>query len=101
MVKNIIPYCDGESLHYNLITIGCELLQMMISDYHEITLSVLPFIKLNIKPLKRITSSLLNRSSDIKLTYHYITSGKFNEEFKLVNYHRCSKLQRVAPTIVG
>ena len=74
MVKKIIPNCDGELLHYMMM--NCEHLQICTPDYHDITTSILPHIKLNIKLHKQITSSLLNGSTDIQLTYHYITSGK-------------------------
>ena len=98
MVKKIIPYCDGELLHYMMIQ--CEELQMMTSDYHFITTSLLPFIKLRFKLHKQITSSLLNGSPDIELTYHYFMSGKFDEEIELVRTNRLIKLQEVAPMFV-
>ena len=82
MVKKIIPYCDGELLHYMMRV--CEYLQIMTRDYHPITTALLPCIKLYIKQHKQITSSLLNGSSDIELTYHYIMSGKYYEERELV-----------------
>ena len=98
MVKKIIPYCDGKLLHYMMMK--CEYLQMMTPDYHPITTLVLPFIKLCIKLHKQITSSLLNGSPDIELTYHYIMSGKYNEERELVWTNSLIKLQEVAPMYV-
>ena len=98
MVKKIIPYCDGKLLHYMMWR--CERLQMMTPDYHPITTLVLPFIKLCIKLHKQITSSLLNGSPDIELTYHYIMSGKYNEERELVWTNSLIKLQEVAPMYV-
>ena len=98
MVKKIIPYCDGELLHYMMKR--CEELQMMTPDYHLITTLLLPYIKLHIKLHKQITSSLLNGSPDIELTYHYIMSGKYNEEEELVRTNYLIKLQEVAPNIV-
>ena len=98
MVKKIIPYCDGELLHHMMIQ--CEYLQMMTSDYHNITTSLLPHIKLLIKLHKQITSSLLNGSPDIELTYHYIMSGKCDEEIELVWTNHLIKLQEVAPMYV-
>ena len=98
MVKKIIPYCDGELLHY--VMLKCEELQMMTCDYHSINTLILPYIKLYIKLHKQITGSLLNGSPDIKLTYHYFTSGKYNEEVKLVNTNQLIKLQDVAPNYV-
>ena len=73
---------------------------MMTSDYHDITTSLLPHIKLYIKLHKQITSSLLNGSHDIELTYHYIMSGKYNEEEELVKANHLIKLQEVAPMYV-
>ena len=98
MVKKIIPYCDGKLLHY--MRIRCEQLQMSAPDYHEITSSTLPHIKLYIKLHRRITSSLLKGSPDIELTYHYITSGEYEEEEELVETKYLIKLQEVAPNYV-
>ena len=98
MLKKIIPYCDGKLLHYMMMR--CEHLQMSTHDYHHITTLVLPLIKLYIKLHKQITSSLLNGSPDIELTYHYIMSGKYNEESELVRTNYLIKLQEVAPNFV-
>ena len=98
IVKKIIPYCDGKLLHY--VMIECENFQMMTSDYHDITTLLLPLIKLHIKLHKQITSSLLNGSPDIELTYHYIMSDKYSEEIGLVNTNQLIKLQEVAPMFV-
>ena len=98
MVKKIIPYCDGKLLHCMMMR--CEHLQMMTPDYHDITTLLLPCIKLYIKLHKQITSSLLNGSPDIELTYHYIVSGKYNEELELVSTNWLIKLQEVAPNYV-
>ena len=98
MVKKIIPYFDGELLHD--VIMWCEQLQTMTCDYHRITILTLPSIKLFIKQHKQITSSLLNGSPDIELTYHYYMSGKYGEEMELVEAIMFIKLQEVAPTIV-
>ena len=98
MVKKIIPYCDGELLHYMMMK--CEDLQMMTHDYHPITTIILPIIKLRIKEHKQITSSLHNGSPDIELTYHYFKSGKYSEERELVITNHLIKLQEVAPNYV-
>ena len=98
MVKKMIPYCDGELLRY--VMIWCEYLQMMTPDYHINTTILLPHIKLFIKLHKQITSSLLNGSPDIELTYHYIMSGKYGEEEELVRTNHLIKLQEVAPNYV-
>ena len=98
MVKKITPYCDGKLLHYMMIQ--CESLQMCTHDYHHITTLVLPAMKLHIKQHKQITSSLLNGSPDIELTYHYIRSGKYHEERELVMTNHLITLQEVAPNYV-
>ena len=98
MVKKIIPYFDGELLHG--VIMWCEFLQTMTCDYHKITTTTLPYIKLYIKLHKQITSSLLNGSPDIELTYHYYMSGKYDEEVELMEIIKHIKLQEVAPTIV-
>ena len=98
MVKKIIPYCDGELLHYMMMK--CESAQMLTHDYHNITTLMLPYIKLFIKLHKQITSSLLNGQPDIALTYHYLSSNKFREEEELVRTNQLIKLQEVAPNLV-
>ena len=98
IVKRIMPYCDGELLSYMMME--CELLQIRTPDYHVITTSTLPHIKLYIKLHKQITSSLLNGSPDIELTYHYIMSGKLNEETELLWTNSLIKLQEIAPNYV-
>ena len=98
MVKRIIPYCDGELLHF--ITMRCEYLQRKTSDYHGITTFTLPSIKFYIEQHNKITSSLHNGSRNIELTYHYFMSGKFDEELELVHTNHLIKLQEVAPNHV-
>jgi len=93
MVKKIIPYCDGKLLQFVMVV--CEALQMMTHDYHNITTLLLPTIKLYIKLYKQISSS-----PDNELTYHYIMSGKFNEQEKLIITNHFIKLQEVAPYYV-
>ena len=98
MVKSIIPYCDGKLLCF--ITMWCERLQIMTSDYHRIATKVLPSIKLYIKQHNKITTSLHNGSPDIELTYHYFMSGKEREDHELVANNYLIKLQEVAPNFV-
>jgi len=43
VIKKIIPYSNGELLKY--IIDKCEILQMKTPNYHEITLWILPHIK--------------------------------------------------------
>ena len=63
-------------------------------------LFILPHIKLFIKQHKQITSSLLNGSPDIEMTYQYIMSGKYGKERELVDTNYLIKLQEVAPNFV-
>ena len=98
IVKKIIPYCNGKLLQYMMRK--CEKLQMHTPDYHEIANLILPYIKLFIKLHKQITSSLLNGSPDIEITYHYIMSGKYNEEKELVYANYLIKVQEVAPNYI-
>ncbi len=98
MVKKITPYCDGELLHYMMMK--CEDLQLMTHNYHFITLSLLPRVKLFIKLHKQCIKSLQRGSHDINLTYHYITSGKYDEEAELEEVNTLIKQQEVAPNLV-
>ena len=96
MVKSITNNC------YNSEVISCmvrerERLQVRSADYHVISETILPYLKLHVNLHKRITSSLQNGSPDIELTYHYILFGKFTEEYDLVSTNRIIKLQDVTP----
>ena len=96
MVKKILPYCDDELLQ--CLTRRCEELHGLKND-HNIIAVVLPVIKLNIKRLKQITSSLVNGSPDTELMFHYICSEKYYEEGELLNTNYLIKLHEVAPSI--
>ena len=98
MLKKIIPYCDGGLLRH--VMLKCEGLQMMTFDYHMITTSLLPHIKLYIKLHKQITGSLLNGSPDIELTYNYFMSGQYGEDLELLKTNWLIKVQEVAPIYV-
>ena len=98
-VKKIIPYCDGELRQYMSRT--CERLMMLTCDYHDMTLSLLPHIKLYIKLHKQITGSLLNRSPGNEVTYRYIMSGKFSDEIDLISIKKSLKLKEVASSLVS
>ena len=98
MVKKIIPYCDGEVLHFMMLR--CDALQTMTYDYNMITEFILPHIKFYNKLHKEITNSLLKGSPDIELTYHYYMSGKCKEETTLVTTNWINKLQQIAPSCV-
>ena len=98
MAEDSMPYCDDKTRHR--ITIECEYLQIMKSDYHTLTTLTLPYIKLYIKLHNQITSSLLHGSPDIQNVYDHIMYGKFSEELELVKTNRFIKLEEVAPNIV-
>ena len=96
IVKSITPYCDSELLDY--VMMKYEHLQMMTPEYYQITLLVLPFIKLYVKLHKEITKSLLVGFSNIEQTYYYM-SGKFDEERQSVIAKYLIKTKEVAPII--
>ena len=98
MVKEIIPYCDGELLHYMIMK--CELFQARTLDYHFIAKYIIPCIKLDIKQHEEIVKSLSKGSPDIEMTYHYCISGKYDEERELVHDNYYIQLQEVAPNYV-
>ena len=98
MIMKIMPYCDGELLHYMMMR--CEDLQRKTSDYHHIATYVVPFIKLHIKVIKQITCALINGSPEVEATYQYFASGKLDEEGELVWSDHLIKLQDVAPNFV-
>ena len=104
MVKKIILYRNlGEVNHSEILRFfkeRCEHLEIMTFNYHDITAYVLPVIKLYIKVHKQISSSLLNGSPDIELTFNYIMFGKFKEDRELVQTDYIMKLKEVAPNVV-
>ena len=98
MVKKIIPYCVGEQLHY--VMLKYEYLQIKTRDYHDISTSILPLIKLSIKIHIQITGSLLSGSPDIEMIYLYLTSGKYDEDVETLDTNKLFKQQEVAPNWV-
>ena len=98
LVNRILPYCDAELT--DIMMEACEYLQMLTPNYHYIATFIIPKVKLYNKLHKQIASSLHNGSPDIKLTYRYIMSGKFDEEEELVATNQLIKLQEVAPKYV-
>ena len=99
MIKRITPYCDSNQ-QLNMM-LRCEDFQVKTPGYHSITTYMLPLLKLNIKLHNQITTSLLNGSPFIELTYRYFMSGKEAEEHELVSNNYLIKLQEVAPNYVG
>ena len=98
IVKKIIPFCDKDMLPF--IQEQLELCQMLTSDYHEITLRIIPYIKLSVKELQQINSSLLGGPDDIKINDQYYTSGKCKEDYAMVKVNYLIKVQEVAPSYV-
>jgi len=96
IVKNIISYLNDEEI-LAVITKICEELHTMTIDYHHSTLLTLPHIKLHIKQLQEINTSLLAGLPAIEATYHNFTSNKYEEEFELINTSQLIKVQEVAP----
>ncbi|XP_065894262.1 uncharacterized protein [Dysidea avara] len=99
IVKKTIPYCDGKLLE--IIIRECEFLQAKTGDYDQITLLILPVVKLFIKELQLIHTSLQAGSPDIEATKQYFLSGQHEEEIGLVDSNYLIKLQEVAPNIVN
>ena len=98
MVKKIISYCVGEQLHY--VMLKYEYLQIKTRDYHDISTSILPLIKLSIKIHIQITDSLLSGSPDIEMIYLYLTSGKYDDDVETLDTNKLFKQQEVAPNWV-
>ena len=94
VVQKIIPYCDEESLHY--VMKQSEEFQITKPDYHLINTWILPRMKLFIKLHRQISNSILTGTPKIESTCHYIRSGEFNKELKLVNANLLTKLQQIA-----
>ena len=65
-----------------------------------ITTLTIPYIKLHIKHIKQITSTLTNGSPDIEWTHHYIISDEYKEDYTILDADRLIKLQNVAPDYV-
>ena len=93
-VKKLIPYYEGKTLQHTKMRY--KYLQNLTCDYHPITTLLLPRLQLHVDLHKRITSSLVTGSHNIEQTYHYIESGKFMEECKLVMIKNLIKLKDIA-----
>ncbi|XP_065885277.1 uncharacterized protein [Dysidea avara] len=99
MVKKIMPYCDGEL--QNFITHQCEILQMKTPDYHYITLIIVPNIKLLIKELLQINSSLHSGSPSVEVTYRYYADAQYDDDLEMIKMNYLIKCQEVAPKFVA
>ena len=96
IMKKVIPYCDGELLHY--MAGKCEDLQVRTPNYNFLALLTLPRIKFTITKIQKIHSSLQKASpDDIKATYLYYVSHKMKEEEEeLLHSNYLVKLQEDA-----
>jgi len=94
-IKKTFPYCDRR-LKVN-IAWWCEKLQMMTPDYHDNTLTVIPYMKLYAKELEQIYSSLQKGSPHIENAQNHFLSGQHEEEFQMIMSNYLIKLQEVAP----
>ena len=93
VVKKLIPYCDEETLQYVLKQ--SEEIQITKPEYHLMNTWILPRMRLFIKLHKQISNSLSIGIPKLETTCHYIRSGEFNKELKLVNTNLHIKLQQI------
>ena len=81
IVKTIIPYCEGELLdHVNKL---CEHLHYLTTDYHQITVFTIPFIKLYIKCIKK---SPVHLEMDHLILNRHITTLHLMNSRKMLLY---------------
>ena len=98
MMQKIISCCNSDVILQAAMMIRCEQLQKMTSNYHMITTLLLPFIELQTKIHKQISSALQDESpTDIALIHTYYMSGQYKKEFDLVGYKYHIKLQELSP----
>ena len=98
LVHSFTECCDGLLADY--VKKGCEALQVMTPDYHEITLWIIPNIKLLTNELEQINNSLLMGTPHIDVTFQYYASGKYEEDKDSLTSNYLMKRQEVAPNFV-
>ncbi|XP_065894224.1 uncharacterized protein [Dysidea avara] len=98
MLKKLIPYCNVILL--DCFVESCEWMHEMTPDYHEITLLILPYIKVHAEQLGQIYKSLKVGSPEIEKMHNYFLSGHYRKQLDLVNDNYLIKLQEVAPNSV-
>jgi len=98
MLHSIIPYCDGELL--DSIKSKCEIIQMKTNKYNEISLQLLPTVKLLVKELQQIDAALQAGSPHIEMVYQYLSSTEYDDKISLIRTNQLIKLQEVAPRYV-
>ncbi|XP_065885289.1 uncharacterized protein [Dysidea avara] len=79
LVKKIITHSQGDLL--DVFKQQHKELLRMTPEYHNITLLILPRIKLFTKEIQQINSALQVGSPNIEVTYQYYRSGKYQEEY--------------------
>ena len=100
MTKKIIPYCqyfEDETLQ--IMTLWCEDMHTMTTEYHGIITFILPIARHLVEMLKKIANALQNGLNGDELIHH-IQSGKFHEESQLLWTNYLINLQKVSPNIV-
>ena len=98
MVKMFMQHCDGKLSQF--MEMRCEILLMMLPDYHMVVTLEIPRIRFYIKICKKISHSLGSGSPSIEETYQYMFSDEYLEEMDLVKTNQLIKLQEVAPRYV-
>ncbi|XP_065894803.1 uncharacterized protein [Dysidea avara] len=84
LTENVSTQCDDD-LKVSMIE-KCRNFQLLTKEYHPIPSEKLPKFQLFISLHKKISRVLLQRNDDeIEELYHYITSGKFEEEVQLIH----------------
>jgi len=99
MLKKIIPYCDKFFLDFMIDRY--ESLQLLMPDYNLLTQVWLPLIKLYVKQIQLIITSLQSGSYDIEKTQGYFLSRQHHEEQELIWANFYIKIKEVVPDFVS
>ena len=73
---------------------------MKTNKYNEISLQLLPTIKLLVKELQQIDAALQAGSPHIEMVYQYLSSTEYDDKISLIRTNQLIKLQEVAPRYV-
>ena len=93
ILNELIQNCNDQ-----LLLLFFKRLQLNTRDNHYFTTLSLPLIKLHVKVHREISFALQNRS-DIEKFYHYMTSGKFNDDYELVRDNSDIKHSMIIPEL--
>jgi len=91
---SIIPYCDGELLDF--IKLKSKIILMKPKKYNEISLQLLPTIKLLVTELQQIDAALQAGSPHIEMVYQYLSSTGYDDKISLIRTNQLIKLQEVS-----